>query len=421
MSKAYRWKARYSVLSILFVVSVVSFMDRIAISIAIPSIAADYRLSPMQMGLVMSTFYAGYALTQIPGGLLADMFGVRKVATLAMLWWSAFTAVTGAAANLAQMLIARLLFGLGEGMFPACAFKTISIWFPKKERATATAILLSSNSFGAALAPLAVVGIISLWGWRVVFYSLLLPGVLMSLLFWTFITDKPSESRRVSAVELLEIDADAVVATETCGAKVKLVTALSEPKILKCFLILFTFDITLSGFTTWLPTYLVKARGFSMAQMGVAASPPFLAGAAGSILAGWLSDKYFSNDRRVPVIAGQLVSAFLLYLTFTATSTTMVVICEILDGFWLMFSVSAVWALPMSIVPKQLMGVTGGFINVAGQVAAFISPIVIGYLVGSESGSFGHAFVFLVVSALVSCALVFTLPSGLQYREEEPV
>ena len=95
-----------------------------------------------------------------------------------MLWWSVFTAFTGAAANLTQMLIARFVFGLGEGVYPACGFKTIAVWFPKKERATANAIRWAAGPLGAALAPLAVVQIVSLWGWRAVFYSLFLNSVI---------------------------------------------------------------------------------------------------------------------------------------------------------------------------------------------------------------------------------------------------
>jgi len=99
-----QWKARHTVLTILFITWIVSFLDRIAISVAIPYIAADYHLTPLEMGIVMSVFFAGYSISQIPGGLLADKFGVRRVATVAMVWWSVFTAVTGSAANLAQML-----------------------------------------------------------------------------------------------------------------------------------------------------------------------------------------------------------------------------------------------------------------------------------------------------------------------------
>ena len=418
MGKSFQWKARHTVLSILFIVWIVSFMDRMVMSIAIPYIAVDYDLSPVEMGVVMSVFFAGYSISQIPGGLLADLLGVRRVATIAMLWWSVFTAITGAAANLTQMLIARFVFGLGEGVYPACGFKTIAVWFPKKERATANAIKFAAGPLGAALAPLAVVPIVSYWGWRTVFYCLFLPGVLIALLFWIFIPDKPSESSRVSPEELGEIEESGVVATQNLEKKVNLLKILKEPNVLNCFFVLFTFDIAYWGFTTWLPTYLVKARGFSMVQMGVAASLPEFAGIVGCIFGGWVSDKHFSNNRRVPIVASQLISAFLLYLTFTANSATMLVIYQTLAGLCLNFFFTTFWALPMNTVSKKFMGVTSAFINMAGQIAAFIAPIVVGYLVGAAGGNYNLSFMFLIASLLVSCAIVFTLPSKLQHLQE---
>lgn len=410
VSKTSRWKARHTVLSILFMTWIVSTMDRMAMSVAIPYIAADYHLGALASGVVMSAFYAGYAISQVPGGLLADRFGVRRVATIAMLWWSAFTAITGAAANLIQMLGVRFVFGLGEGMFPACAFKTIAVWFPTKERATANAIMLASNPLGVALSPLAVVGIMSLGGWRTVFYSLFVPGVLISLCFWMFVPDRPADSPRVSPEELVEIEDGSVVAVQGSQTATLLIV-LKEPGVLKYFLVLLTFDIAFWGFTAWLPTYLVKARGFSMVQMGVAASLPYFAGTVGSVLGGWISDKYFNDRRRIPIVICQLLSALFLYLTFVASTATQLVLCQTLAGLFFSSFFSTFWALPMNTVPRNLMGVAGGFINMAGQAAAFISPMFVGYLVGAAGGSFDHTFVFLIVSLLVSSALVFTLPT----------
>ena len=118
---AHGWRPRHTVLSILFATWIVSLMDRMVMSVAIPYIAKDFRLSPLEMGVTLSAFYATYALSHIPGGYLADKVGIRKVATVAMLWWSVFTGLTGATASIAQMLTTRLLFGVGEGVFPACA------------------------------------------------------------------------------------------------------------------------------------------------------------------------------------------------------------------------------------------------------------------------------------------------------------
>lgn len=377
-------------------------------SVAIPYIAAEYHLDALTSGAAITAFFAGYAITQIPGGLLADKFGVRKVAASAMLWWSIFTALTGAAVNITQLFLARFIFGLGEGVFPACAFKTIAIWFPQRERATANAVMLASNPLGAALGPLAVVAVMSVWGWRAVFFSLFLPGVLVALLFWVLIPDKPSESRHVSPDELIEIDDLERSGSRNVQATSGILAALKEPNILKYFLAILCFDVAYWGFMTWLPTYLVKARGFSMVEMGVAAALPPLAGVAGSILGGWISDRYFKERRRVPIVIAQLISALLLYLTFSATSGSTLVIYQTLAGLFLNFFLASFWALPMNSVPKQLMGVVGGFINMAGQIAAFLSPLIIGYLVEVGRGSFALAFDFFIAAILASCLIVLS-------------
>ena len=161
-----RWKARYSVMLVLIVSFLVSSIDKVAIAVALPYIAHDMGFSSMAMGSVLSAFFLSYSLSQIPGGLLADRFGARKVATIGMVWWSAFTGLSGAVTNLAQLVSARFVFGLGEGVFPACAFKTIANWFPRRERATANSIMFAANFLGMALAPLLVVAIISLSSWR---------------------------------------------------------------------------------------------------------------------------------------------------------------------------------------------------------------------------------------------------------------
>lgn len=406
--KMFKWKTRYTVLSVLSVSWVVSFMDRAVMSVTIPSIAAEFALSPLQMGGVMSAFFAAYSISQIPGGLLSDKFGVRRVATAAMLWWSIFTGITGSAVGLTQMLIARFSFGLGEGVFPACAFKTVAVWFPKKERATANAIKMACGPLGAAIAPIFVVHIVSLWGWRAVFHSLFLPGVIMAALFWLLVPDRPSQARRISPEELAELEESSLPAAAV-GAKIDFWEVLRSPNVVRCFLALFFFDIAYWGFTTWLPTYLVKARGFSMVQMGIAASLPNVAGVFGAVLGGWISDKYFSSNRRVPIIASQVMSALLLYLTFASKSAEMMVVCQTLAGFTLAVFFSTFWAIPMTTVSVKLMGVTSGVINMAGQIAATVSPLLVGFLVGSAGGSFAMTFAMLIACTIVSAAIILSI------------
>ena len=410
MARRMQIKTRHIVLSILFVAWILSTMDRMVMSVAVPYIATEYKLSPLASGAVMSVFFAGYSIAHIPGGILADLYGVRRIATLAMLWWSAFTALTGAAMNFAQLVAVRFTFGLGEGIFPASAFKTIAVWFPKEERATANALMLASNPLGVGLGPLVVVGIMSFWGWQAVFYSLLVPGMLVAFLFWAFVRNRPAESKLISSEEVNEIGVDQEESASIQRPREIFRRILKEPNVVKYFLVLFFFDIAYWGFTTWLPTYLVKARGFSMVQMGLAASLPFFAGIAGCVAGGWLSDNCFPQNRRVPIVASEIMSAFFLYMTFSATSIITLVLAQTLAGFFLNLFFSAFWAFPMNTVPRNLMGVASGFINMAGQVAAFMAPSIVGYLVEADGGEYLLAFSLLISALFVSSAVVGTLP-----------
>lgn len=412
MPGRYVWKGRYTVLSVIVLGFLVASIDRIAMSVAIPYLAADLHLTPVEMGMVMSAFFASYSIAQVPGGILADRLGVRRVATVALVWWSGFTALTGLISNLTQLVATRFVFGLGEGVFPACAFKTVATWFPKRERATANSIMFAAGFLGSALAPLLVVAIIALWGWREVFLILAVPGIGMAYLFWRVIPDHPADKPGLAADELKEMLTDQEEESKNAPeGKETLRAILLNPLVIRYFLVIFTFDLTYWGFTTWLPTYLVKARGFSLVEMGVFASFPAFAGTIGCILAGWMSDRFFVQRRRMPIILSQMIAAVFLYFMFHATSTASLVIFQTLAGFFMMSFFGVFWALPMNSVRTRNMGVTGAFINMAGQFAAIVAPLVIGYLVQTANGGFGPTFVFLIGALFVSSAIVLSIPA----------
>ena len=411
------WKPRYTVLAVLFISWVVSFMDRMVMSVAIPYISADFKLSPVSMGVVLSAFFASYSISQIPGGILADIFGVRRVAVFSMLWWSAFTAVTGAVSSLSQMLAARFAFGLGEGLYPACVFKAIAVWFPKAERATANGIRFAAGPFGTALSPLIVVAIMSHWGWRAVFYSLFLPGLAVALLVWSFVKDNPRAADDTEMATADEAPISRNLPSEQ-PADAGWRGVIKDPLVLRYFLALFLFDIAYWGFTTWLPTYLVRERGFSMEQMGVAASLPFFAGTAACVLGGWLSDRVFKERRRLPILAAQMISATLLCGMVWTTSTAWLICFQTAAGFTLNLFFTSFWALPMNTVRKEVMGIASGIINMAGQIAAFVSPICVGSLVQMSGGHFTTTFLFLIAAVLSSAIAILTLPRNVGRRSD---
>jgi sugar phosphate permease len=399
-------------LALLFAAWTVSYLDRMVMAASIPYIAKDFHLSPVQMGMLMSAFFLGYSLFQVPGGILADRFGARKVMSWALVWWSIFTGLTGLVSSRTSMLCIRVLFGAGEGIFPGASKKSIAHWFPVKDRSTANAIMLSSNALGPALAPLFVAAVISTWGWRTVFFSLFVPGLLVVFLMRKYVKDNPQDSKYVSPEELAEIQS--VEPKMRAGAEVTWLSSMQDWRVWQCFLMWFTFDITLWGFASWLPTYLLRVRGFALLKMSIAASLPFFAGTVGLIFGGWMSDKWFQNSRKVPIIITQLIGAFCLYLTYTVTSPNGAIVYQAFAGGFLYMGMGAFWALPMSIIPKSVMGTASAVVTMGGQLAGLVSPLVIGYLVQISGGSFNTSFMFLIAGTLLSSAIALTV------KEQKP-
>ena len=162
---------------VLVVCNLVAWLDRMAINMAVPFIAQDLAIGPDKVGWILSAFFLGYAICQVPGGLLADRFGPRIVIVCALAWWTLFTGFTGLASSLGVLLVVRLLFGMGEGMFPAAVWKVLAQTFTTKNRATANSLVLSSIAIGPALTPLALAPMLSTWGWRVSFAVLGVAGL----------------------------------------------------------------------------------------------------------------------------------------------------------------------------------------------------------------------------------------------------
>lgn len=423
MNGRIRWRERYNVLGILLAIHLISYMDRKAIFLVLPLIAREFHMSPLAMGLVSSIFSAGYALAQIPGGMLADRFGIRRVASLALLWWSVFIGLTGAVGTYVQLLVTRFCFGLGEGVYPACEFKAIANWFPKGSRATATAAVFAFGDIGRSLAPAVVLSIAAYWGWRSAFLALFIPGVIMAVVFWMFVAEAPARSKRVSAEELAETDeADSEVQQDAGAASVRklgVIEALRQQHVLAWFFIIFAFSIVSWAFPVWLPTYLLQGRGFSIFEMGLASTLSSIAAAAGSMSCGWLSDRHFSDRRHVLIIASQLLSAASVLLMIYAGETGFVILGATLAGFFIAFFSPAFWAMPMVALSKRSLGVSSGIINMGGQIGGLLGPIITGLALQLTGTDFVVGFWVQVVAALISCAITVATFSRLRTRRRE--
>ncbi|MGA2991315.1 MAG: MFS transporter [Candidatus Korobacteraceae bacterium] len=398
---------RAFVLGLIFIAYLFCYVDRMVMSTCIPYIGKDLNLSKTAMGMAMSAFFMGYTVFQIPGGIMVDRFGPRLIMTIAFTVWSLFTGVTGMVVNFVQLLAVRVFFGIGEAPFPAASMKSIALWFEPSKRATATSIILSSNALGPAIAPLLAVAIMAHWGWRGTFYSLVLPGLLVVALVAIFVTDDPHASKGQARVQ----------AASATQAQYSFWQVLKEPTVWKATIMFFVANMAGWGFKSWLPGYLVIARHMSMKAMGVAASIPFFAGVIGYLFGGWISDGPFKDNRKIPVVIFQLVTALLFYLTYTVASITMLIIYQTLAGFFLSAMLAATWALPVSSVSKKITGRAIGIFNTGGQLAGLVSPTVIGYLVDISKGSFNSSFIFMISCLLVASLLTMTLRRPVNQEE----
>ena len=401
-------KKRWLVLGVSWIVFFVAFLDRVNLSVAMPLISKEFSLSPEQVGYLFSAFFISYTVFQIPGGYLSDKVGPKKVLLVALVWWSIMTMATGVARTFSQFFIVRVLFGIGEGLQPPCAFKLNSNWFPNQERATANAIFTSACSFGPAIAPSIAVAIIGLWGWHALFYIFGALGFVIMPLLYFFVKNSPEEDPDISKEELEYIKSGQteIVTQTTDSEEVGLMSVLKNRNIVLLALTYFGFMCAFFGLLSWLPSYLVKARGFELVKMGIFSGLPFLALGIAQPFGGWLSDKVFKGKRKIQAMAVNLAAGPVLYGVVVAPTETVAMALLVCTGFLVGMAFGPLWAMPMESVKRSYVGMATGVMNAGGSIGGILSPIIIGYLVGMSG--YNAAFVFMG-GALVFTALVVSM------------
>lgn len=380
------WRRKYTVLTILCCTYALCYIDRMAMASAVPFVQADFHLSATSTGAILSAFFLGYALMQIPGGLLADRIGPRAVLTIAVTWWSVMTAATGFARGLASMLVTRFMFGIGEGPYQVSASKTLTIWFPRSELGRANGLHLAATSIGATVAPLFVAVMLVHWGWRAAFYALSLPGCAAAIAIWLFVRNPPADQAQA----------------DSATASLDLWQAFRTPAVFWCAATLFFINVVGWGLMNWLPTYLLHGRGFNVREMGIFTALTNLSGAIGYPLGGYLCDRFFSQRLYVPIVLGTLLCAAFTYLAAIAPS-----------GEWAVASLSAVFllnnaastavfTLPLVVVSKEVVGSAAGIVNTAGQLAGVVSPLFIGAILDATHSNFQVMLYWLVALTLLA-------------------
>lgn len=410
-------KRRWLMLLLSWLIFFVAFLDRVNLSVGMPFIASEFKMSPEETGLVLGAFFITYMLFQIPGGIIGDKIGPKKVMTFAFIWWSGMTILTGFSRNFIQFYIIRLLFGIGEGVHPPCAFKLNSNWFPDRERATANAIFTSANSLGPAIAPPVAVMMIAAWGWHTIFFIFGIIGFLL-VPVWIYLgRDSPRLDEKISPEELKYIESGQEDYNTEVGTDKKGISQIfKNPNIWLLSVSYFFFLCVFYGLMTWLPSYLVQARGFAIIKMGIFAGLPFLAIGIAQPLGGLISDRLLNNRRKPLIIIASLGAAPLLYGVIAANTEVGAMTSLICAGFVFGLAFGPFFALPMECVKRQFAGSSSAVMNTGGSIGGVVSPIIIGLLVGSFG--YNSVFIYMVICLILCVTMVLLIKEPKALRME---
>ncbi len=382
-----------------FALSLLLYIDRICISAAKADVTRDLQLSDTQFGWVLSAFALGYALFQTPGGMLADKYGPRRILSAIVVFWSAFTALTGLAAGYVTMLVYRFLFGAGEaGAFPAIS-RAVYSWVPAQERGLVNGINFSGSRVGGAAALIVMPWFIQSFGWRESFFILGAIGVAWAIFWWSWFRDTPEEKPGVSDEERAVIAANRPVseAAETVPLGVMLTSRNMWIAMAQYLCSNFTFFFTL----TWLYPFIQKTYDLSIATAGILAAMPLLGGALGNWASGLLVDRLYrsgrwTGSRRIPAIIGFLLGATGLIFGMGAESAVEAIIWLTIAVFGVDMTLSPSWSFCVDIGRKS-SGAVSGTMNMAGNLGSFTTALAFPYL---QLWTGNNEIFFIVAAAL---------------------
>ncbi|MDR3099249.1 MAG: MFS transporter [Paraburkholderia sp.] len=417
-----RWKIFFLLLTLVSI----NYIDRAALSVAMPMISKEFELTPERQGLILSSFFWTYLFMQMPSGMLADRFKPRIIIAVATLGWGFFQGLAAFCTGWFSLLLTRLGLGIAEGPIYPAGGKLNALWLTANERTRGASLLDSGSALGSGLGAIIVAGLITLLGsWRDAFLVAGVGTMLCGLWAWWYIRNAPREHPRIGEAEIAHIE-EALAREDAAEPKVA-----SGVSFLRFFGYRSVWAMCLShtctnliffGLMTWLPTYLYKVHGFDIKALGGATFIIFFFGFVGEVLAGQIADRWRMSGaganrvyRTMMVIGASCVALSMWAVAYVKSPFAVVsLLCAAL--FFLRWCGGCNWATPSMLATRARAGALTGIMNFVGNIAGIFVPIFIGFIV-QTTGSYFLALMFFVAVAGVQilCAL------SLNYQKKLPV
>jgi ACS family glucarate transporter-like MFS transporter len=374
---------RWLILTLLFLTSVVTYIDRVNISVTARHMMPAFGLTDQQMGWIFSAFVVGYALFQIPGGWLADRWGARTVLTGGLLWWSICTGFTAlvAVSPLADLLglvgalmVVRFALGMGEAVALPSFNRAVANWMPADARGIGIGIAIGGIGLGSAITPPIAAWIMVNWGWQIVFYLSTMIGLIMGLLWWTLSRDRPDQHPWVKQADCAAIGSN----QPDSPTGIPWTVLRRTPTIWWLVLSYSCLGYVAYLYLSWFYLYLVNVRGFGELQGGLYASAPFLAMLIGCPLGGWVTDRLATQygltiGRTIAGMAGMILAGCAIGIGGFINSPIVGIGSLSLGAGCLYFSVGAYWASTTDL-SKAHAGTLSGLMNTGANLGGAISP-----------------------------------------------
>jgi len=402
------WQRRFTIVCLCSLAFLLCNLDRVNMSIAILPMSAQFGWDSSTMGIIQSSFFWGYLLTQVIGGILADRFGGKVVLGFGVIWWSLATIVTpiAASAGLVPLLVARCLMGIGEGVAMPAMNAMASRWVPKQERSRALSFIYSGMYTGSMIGLSVSPYMCATYGWPSVFFGFGALGVVWFFLWLTFVSSSPTQDPRIDDTEK-----NYIVANTASQAPVKSIPwrrLLSQKAVWAIILCHFCHNWGTFILLTWMPTYYNQALGLDLNESGFLSVLPWLTMAVTANIGGTLADTLIKRGwsvthvRKIMQTIGFLGPAFFLTLLPGITSPVGAVICMMGAQGFDAFSQSGLYSNHADIAPRYA-GVLLGMSNTAGVLAGVLGTAATGFILrtGSWSDVWGVAVGLYLLGTLL--------------------
>jgi MFS transporter, ACS family, D-galactonate transporter len=404
-------KVRYIILTMCFLGLTMNYLDRANMSVALPYIDSELglNLTNAEKGLIFGAFFWAYDGMMLIAGWFTDKVGARRSFSLAAVWWSVFTALTPLATSFWGFFGMRFALGAGEAPAYPSATKAASRWFPKGERAFATAVIDSGSRVGTVLALPIVTGIIALATWH---YSFIILGALglVWAFFWYRMYRDPAEHPDANDLERQYISDNGGRTEENDdpeAVKIRWRDLFRYRTIWGMMIGFFCLNFVIYFFLTWFPDYLKNARGLNLAELGTLGTLPGLTAVAAAWAAGIWADRAIRNGANVTIIrkiimVGGLLGGAAILPAAIVNSLYMALFFLAISYASLAVAATAIWSLPADVAPSSHhVASIGGIQNFASNIAGIISPFLFGYLLDVFSGNYIPSFALAAAVAVI--------------------